>query len=71
MSAPFNVQAFDLAGHDPDLNIVLDHDTGVNGDKIHATITRLKNGAFGGTAMVFIAYTSDTDFRDWIGFAAN
>lgn len=71
MSAPLQVQAFDIGDTEPELDIVLDHDVGVNGDKIHATITRVKNGAYGGSEMIFSAYTSDSDFRDWVGFASN
>ena len=56
-SGPFTVHAFDAArfqGGKGDLGVSLDRDSGVNGEKLHLTITRNKNGQYGGSILVLM-----------------
>ncbi|MEO8875103.1 MAG: hypothetical protein ABI461_05905, partial [Polyangiaceae bacterium] len=74
MDAPFTVKVVDaptfFGTGSAELQIVLDSDNGNNGDVLHATITRLKNGASNGTELVVVAGTS-ASYHTTFGFAAN
>ena len=74
LAAPFRVSMSDvpaLQGGAEELTFVLDVPSGVNGDILHATITRIKNGSIGGTQFAVKATGGTKTFHYWFGYAAN
>ena len=74
-SGPFTVTAQDLAAFhgstSPSLSVTLDKDTGVNGDKVHATITVLKKPTKGNTETLIVQAKLGTAVHSWFGVIGN
>lgn len=77
LDAPIQVGLYDLAStltgnpSDAELTFALDRTSGVNGEKLHATITRAKNGKYNGSEFFVGAGRGDSEFHNWFGFAGN
>ena len=65
-----NVDVGDGGGSD-DLMFSWDNDMGNNGDKRYLTITRLTNGAIGGSEVEVDSIADNTSHGHWYGFIAN
>ncbi|HEY1954170.1 MAG TPA: hypothetical protein VGH28_01120 [Polyangiaceae bacterium] len=76
-NGPFEVEVVDATeylGGSPDVTYELDRSSGVNGEILHATATRLKKGPYGGSELVVIAATNLANVATnhlFYGFAAN
>lgn len=56
-SGPFTVRAYDLARYmrqPQELSLSLDRDSGVNGEKLHLTISRTRTGDYGGSVLLIM-----------------
>ena len=54
-----------------ELAFTWDTTTGNNGDTLHLTITRTKNGSFGNTEFVIRSFASSTIWHEYLGLAGN
>lgn len=54
-----------------ELDFTWDVQKGNNGDVLHLTITRLRNGAYNGTEFFLYAQRSSSVWNMWFGFASN
>lgn len=74
--ADWTVKAIDvasgLAGGPPELTLTLDQATGNNGDKLHLTITRVKQGTVGGgSEFVLSSRVDNASVSLWWGYVGN
>ena len=72
-SGPWTVTAKDvgsLNGKLPQLAFALDRAQGVNGEKLHLTITALREGQNGGAELMLVSTLGDRT-STWFGFVAN
>ena len=60
-----------LFGGSPELTFAWDQTTGTNGDVRELTVTRVKNGAIGGSEFVIYSRKSTTDWHEYFAFAGN
>ncbi|MGH7329161.1 MAG: hypothetical protein ACREJX_12495, partial [Polyangiaceae bacterium] len=70
---PFFVKIVDIPsseGKPAELSFSLDAESGQNGQKLHATITRVAPASeYGGTEFMVIAYADPTHYHEWMGWA--
>jgi hypothetical protein len=72
-SGPWTVNVEDAMaamGQRASLDIALDRNTGVNGEKLYATITAKSMGSFGASAIVVTSTLGDRSFK-WYGLVAH
>jgi hypothetical protein len=72
-TTPWKVRGADLStleGGEPELAFAFDREEGSNGDTLHATITVLRSGPYGGSEFAIISERG-TDMNVWFGFVAN
>lgn len=72
--ADWTVQAVDssyFTGGSKELDFSWDAQKGNNGDVLHVTITRVKNGAYGGSEFVLYSQQGIQKSQLWFGFVAN
>jgi hypothetical protein len=70
---PWKVRGADLSaleGQEPELAFAFDHDEGSNGDTLHARITVLRAGSYGGSEFAIVSELG-SDMNVWFGFVAN
>lgn len=71
---PFFVKVVDIPsqeGKAAELSFSLDAESGQNGQKLHATVTRIAHATqYGGTEFMVIAYADPTHYHEWMGWAA-
>jgi hypothetical protein len=65
------IDASELGGSGGELSLQLDQTTGHNGDKLHLTITRVKDGAGGGSEFVLSSRQNNHSVSLWWGYVAN
>ena len=71
---PWFVRAYDsveLYGGTPELKITIAPGRSGNSDKLEMTITRLRNGQFGGSLVYVYSDISSSEYRSWLSFVAN
>ena len=77
MNGPMHVEVLDSAqtsGKAAEVSYTLDRSSGYNGEILHVTATRNKNGTYGGSEFLVLAATDIGNSSTWhffFGFAAN
>lgn len=70
---PFSIMVSDIPsqmGQPAELSFSMDRDSGQNGEKIHLTITRVAAASqYDGTEFSILAYTDNTHYHQWMGYA--